>query len=188
MVGAGRGELSIRAPIVLRDSKPGDSIAVNGVDLTVAEIRGDTFLAQVMPETYRRSNLGRLVPGDRVNLERSVRPLDRLSGHLVRGVVEGTAALESFSPEGEAILACYATSPELLRFMVVKGPVAVDGVSLTVVAKTDRSFTVSLVQFTQKHTNLLDRKPGDPVNIETDIIARYVHAAVEAHLAGIRPS
>src|SRR5215470_15748788 len=103
VIEAGAGVLRIRAPRVLSDAQLGDSIAINGVDLTVAEIDGDTFFANVMPETYRRSNLGRLQVGSRVNLERSVRPSDRLSGHIVRGVVEGMATIESFTPEADAI-------------------------------------------------------------------------------------
>lgn len=171
---AGEGTLRIRAPFVLEDSKLGDSIAINGVDLTVAEMDGESFFANLMPETYRRSNLGELRPGDRVNLERSVRPTDRLSGHIVRGVVEGIATLDSMTPEGEAIIARFNTPPELLRYMVVKGPVCIDGISLTIVAKDATSFSVSLVQYTQEHTNLHTRQPGDRINIETDILARYI--------------
>ena len=174
VVEAGSGTLRIRAPFVLQDAKLGDSIAINGVDLTVAEMSGDSFFANVMPETYRRSNLGGLRAGDRVNLERSVRPTDRLSGHIVRGVVEGQASVHSFTPESDAIIARFTTPAELLRYMVVKGPVCIDGASLTIVDKTADTFAVSLVQYTQAHTNLLDKQPGDAVNIETDILARYV--------------
>lgn len=177
---AGEGTLWIRAPHILTDANLGDSIAINGVDLTVAEIRDDTFFANLMPETYRRSNLGELRAGDLVNLERSVRPNDRLSGHIVRGVVEGVGSLHSLTPEGEAIIARLLAPPELLRHMVVKGPVCIDGISLTIVAKDEESFSVSLVQYTQEHTNLVNRKPGDRINLETDIIARYVEQYVEA--------
>jgi riboflavin synthase len=179
VVEAQGGVLRIRAPKVLADSKLGDSIAINGVDLTVAEMDREVFMANVMPETFRRSNLGELRPGDRANLERSVRPMDRLSGHIVRGVVEGTATIDSFTPEGEAIIARFRTPSELLRYMVVKGPVAIDGASLTIVDKTAATFAVSLVQYTQEHTNLLGKKPGDTVNIETDIVARYVEQLVK---------
>ena len=134
----------------------------------------ELFLSHVMPETYRRSNLAQLKTGDRVNLERSLRPTDRLSGHIVRGVVEGVATIESLTPESEAIIARFRTPPELLRYMVVKGPVAIDGASLTIIDKTADAFSVSLVQYTQAHTNILDKQVGDSVNIETDIIARYV--------------
>ena len=168
------GVLRIRAQRVLEDAKLGDSIAINGVDLTVAELDGGCFTAHVMPETYRRSNLKLLKVGDAVNLERSVRPTDRLSGHIVRGVVEGIATIESVQPEQDAIIMRFRTPPELLRYMVVKGPVAIDGASLTIIDKTPSSFAVSLVQYTQEHTNLLRKRAGDSVNIETDIIARYV--------------
>ena len=171
---AGEGAMWIRAPFILTDAKLGDSIAINGVDLTVAEIVGETFFANLMPETYRRSNLGELRAGDLVNLERSVRPTDRLSGHIVRGVVEATCILHSFTPEAEAVIVRYTAPRDFLKYIVVKGPVCVDGISLTVVAKDADTFSVSIVQYTQEHTNLLRRKPGDRINLETDIIARYV--------------
>jgi riboflavin synthase len=171
---ADAGALRIRARQILADSKRGDSIAINGVDLTVTEINDDSFTANVMPETYRRSNLEELKVGDAVNLERSVRPTDRLSGHIVRGVVEGRASILSLTPEADAIIARFRTPPELLRYMVVKGPITIDGASLTIIDKTADSFAVSLVQYTQAHTNLMRKKPGASVNIETDIIARYV--------------
>jgi riboflavin synthase len=179
VVEAGPGTLRIRAPLILSDAKLGDSIAINGVDLTVAEINGQTFFANLMPETYRRSNLGELRTGDLVNLERSVRPSDRLSGHIVRGVVEATCTLASMTPEGEAVIARFEAPPEYLRYMVVKGPVCVDGISLTIIAKDDVSFSVSLVQYTQDHTNLKRRNPGDSINLETDILARYVEQLLE---------
>ncbi len=184
VVEAGPGTLRIRAPFVLTDAKLGDSIAINGVDLTVAEIAGETFFANLMPETYRRSNLGELKAGDVVNLERSVRPTDRLSGHIVRGVVEATCTLDSFTPEGEAIIGRFLAPPEFLRYMVVKGPVCIDGISLTIIAKDAESFSVSLVQYTQEHTNLHARKPGDRINLETDILARYVDQLLEARGPG----
>lgn len=174
------GALRIRARHILSDTKLGDSIAINGVDLTVTEINGNTFAANVMPETYRRSNLEELKVGDAVNLERSVRPTDRLSGHIVRGVVEGRASIHSFTPESDAIIARFRTPPELLRYMVIKGPVTIDGASLTVIDKTADSFAVSLVQYTQAHTNLMRKQPGASVNIETDIIARYVETLLQA--------
>jgi len=174
VIEAGEGTLRIRARKVLEDAKLGDSIAINGVDLTVAQMDDASFFAHVMPETYRRANLGQLRPGHRVNLERSVRPTDRLSGHIVRGVVEGRAAIQSFTREGDAVIARFKTPPELLRYMVVKGPVTIDGASLTIIDKTAESFAVSLVQYTQDNTCLLGKQPGDAVNIETDIIARYV--------------
>lgn len=182
------GVLRIRAESILRDAQLGDSIAINGVDLTVAELEERSFLANVMPETYRRSNLGSLTAGARVNLERSVRPSDRLSGHIVRGVVEGRGRFRSATPEADAIIAAYDAPEDLLRYMIVKGPIAIDGVSLTIVAKDRTGFAVSLVQYTQEHTNLLDRRAGDEVNLETDILARYVDALLEARETGQRPT
>jgi riboflavin synthase len=171
---AGEGELSIRAKVVLWGTNLGDSISVNGVDLTAKHFDEEGFSANVMPETYRRSNLGDLRAGDPVNLERSLQLAGRISGHLVRGVVEATGALVSFTPEADAIIMRVEAPPDILRHMVVKGPVAIDGISLTVTEKDERTFCVSLVQYTQEHTNLSVRKPGDRLNLETDIIARYV--------------
>lgn len=168
------GVLVIACSTVLEETRLGDSIAVNGVDLTVRAMDGRSLTFDVMPETFRRSDLGAARPMDRVNLERSVRPTDRLSGHIVRGVVETTCILESLTPESEAIIARYRTLPEYLRYIVVKGPICVDGVSLTVTAKDTQSFSVSLVQYTQEHTNLTGRQPGASINLETDILARYV--------------
>lgn len=173
------GEIAIKAKVVLWGTNLGDSISVNGVDLTARYFDEEGFIANVMPETYRRSNLSDLRPGDFVNLERSLQLAGRLSGHLVRGVVETTGTLDSFAQEGDAIIARFTAPPEILRYIVMKGPVAIDGISLTVMDKDDRSFAVSLVQYTQEHTNLHTRKPGDRINLETDIIARYVDAMLE---------
>ena len=177
---AERGRLVIGATRTLRGTNLGDSMAINGVDLTVAYMDEESFTANLMPETYRRSNLGDLAPGDAVNLERAAVLGSRMGGHLVHGVVEATGRLMSLTPEADAVLARYEAPPEILRYVVVKGPIAVDGVSLTVVAKDERSFTVSLVEYTQQHTNLTRRKPGDAVNLETDIIARYVEELLVA--------
>lgn len=176
---AAEGLLRIAAPMILEDAQLGDSIAINGVDLTVTHIENAEFLANLMPETYRRSNLGELKAGDRVNLERSVRPMDRLSGHIVRGVVEGRGAFRSSRPEAEALVVAYDAPQDLLRHMIVKGPICIDGVSLTIIDKDETGFAVSLVQYTQQHTNLLDRRPGEAVNLETDILARYVDELLE---------
>lgn len=180
---SGEGRLRIRAPLVTGDAALGDSIAINGVDLTVAELEGDAFAANLMPETYRRSALGDLRAGERVNLERSVRPADRLSGHIVRGVTEGVGEVLSLTPEGDALIARVAAPPDLLRYVAVKGPVCIDGVSLTVVAKDAASLTVSLVRYTREHTTLERRGAGTRVNLETDILARYVEQFVEERLA-----
>jgi riboflavin synthase len=173
------GEIAIKAKKVLWGTNLGDSISVNGVDLTAKHFDEEGFTANVMPETYRRSNLADLRPGDPVNLERSIQLAGRLSGHIVRGVVEGTGTVDSFTPEGDAIILRVNAPREILRYVIMKGPVAIDGISLTVMAKDDHSFSVSLVQYTQEHTNLHARRPGDRVNLETDIIARYVEAMLE---------
>ena len=178
------GELVIACRTILEDVALGDSIAVNGVDLTVRTIGDDSLSFDVMPETFRRSNLGAAGPGARVNLERSVRPVDRLSGHIVRGVVETTCTLDSLTPEGEAIIARYRPPAEYLPYILMKGPVCLDGASLTVMARDEESFSVSLVQYTQEHTNLTSRQPGDSINLETDLLARYVEQLLEARSQG----
>lgn len=173
------GEIRIKAKTVLWGTNLGDSISVNGVDLTAKYFDEEGFVANVMPETYRRSNLGDLKSGDPVNLERSLQLAGRVSGHLVRGVVEATGTIHSFTPEAEAIILRINTPAEILRYVIMKGPVAIDGISLTVMAKDATSFSVSIVQYTQEHTNLGAKQPGDRLNLETDIIARYVEAMLE---------
>lgn len=181
---ADEGTLVIECRTILEGTALGDSIAINGVDLTVAAIDGALLTFNCMPETYRRSNLGELAEGAPVNLERSLTLATRLSGHLVRGVVEATGTLLSLTPESDALIARYSAPPEILRHCVVKGPITVDGASLTVVAKDAESFSVSLVQYTQEHTNLVRHEPGDSVNLESDIIARYVDELLTERAAG----
>ncbi len=177
------GVLVIACSTMIDDTKLGDSIAVNGVDLTVREMDTTSMTFDVMPETFRRSNLVEAKAGDRVNLERSVRPSDRLSGHIVRGVVETTCVLDSMTPEGDALIFRVRPPAEYLRYIAVKGPVCLDGASLTVIDKVDGTFAVSLVQYTQEHTNLTARQPGASINLETDIIARYVEQMLAERLA-----
>lgn len=176
------GRLIIDCKKVLWGTNLGDSIAVNGCDLTCTYLEEAGFHASVMPESFRRTNLGDLKPGDVVNLERAMTLAQRLGGHLVRGVVEAIGTLVSFTPEADAIIARYQAPPEILRYTVVKGPITIDGVSLTVIDKTAESVAVSLVEYTQQHTNLLRRTPGDRVNLESDIIARYVGQLLEERL------
>lgn len=179
------GELVVACRAILGDAAPGDSIAVNGVDLTVRAIGDGSLAFDVMPETFRRSNLGEAAPGARVNLERSVRPQDRLSGHIVRGVVETTCTLESLTPDGDAIVARYRPPAEYLRYVLLKGPVCLDGASLTVMARDEAAFAVSLVRYTREHTNLTDRRPGDSINLETDLLARYVEQLLGERAGGL---
>jgi riboflavin synthase len=177
------GELVIECSTIIDGSQLGDSIAVNGVDLTVRKLDASSMTFDVMPETFRRSNLGEIDAGTLVNLERSVTGATRMSGHVVRGVVEATCTLDSLTPEGDAIIAKFRAPAEYLKYIVLKGPVCVDGISLTVMARDSESFSVSLVQYTQEHTNLMQRKPGDQINLETDIFARYVEQLLEARAA-----
>ena len=157
----------------------GDSIAVNGVDLTVRSIGESNLSFDVMNETYSRSNLQSLIEGDFVNLERSVTTGTKLSGHIVRGVVETTCSVSQFREDNDSIIASYQVQPEYLKYIVMKGPVCIDGVSLTVMERDQNSFSVSLVQYTQENTNLTRRNIGDQINLETDIFARYVEQILE---------
>ena len=179
------GVLHISAPKILEDSGLGDSIAINGVDLTITTIADSAFTANIMPETYRRSALGELQGGDIVNLERSVQPTSRLSGHLVRGVTEGIGKIDSITPEQDALIVKISVEQTLLRYILIKGPVCIDGISLTVIAKDSESFSVSLVQYTQSQTTLAKQKSGTKVNIETDIIGRYVEQFLRESETGI---
>ena len=156
----GPGEITVAAEAVMSDLALGQSIAINGVDLTVAALTERSFQANVMAETYRRSTLGMLKPGRRVNLERAVLPATRLSGHIVRGVVEGIAQVEDVSSEANALILRFSTTSKLLGGLVVKGPVAVDGASFTVIPHDDTSFSVSIVSYSQDHTTITDRRDG----------------------------
>jgi len=156
------------------DVSPGESIAVNGVCLTVTGITGGTFNADVMRETLDRSGLGALIPGAPVNLERSVRLADRLGGHLVQGHVDGTGTIISRSPSAHWDQVRISLPAAIARYVVLKGSIAVDGVSLTVSALGEDWFEVSLIPETLKRTTLGTRQPGETVNLEADIIAKYV--------------
>lgn len=176
-----QGHLRIDVGLIQDGSTLGDSVAVNGVDLTITNIEGPSLMFDVMLETYRQSNLGDLESGDLVNLERSVRADSRLSGHIVRGVVEETGELVSRQQDSDSLIMTYRVPPALLSNIVVRGPVCVDGVSLTVITKDDETFTTSIVAYTQKHTTLGNHKPGDTVNVETDVLLRYVRQVVESY-------
>ena len=170
--------LEVQAQLVLGDTKLGDSISINGVCLTVVEYGPDSFLVDTVPETLRRTNLGELSPGDPVNLERALSAAARLGGHFVQGHIEGTATIVSIEPDGDAILVRFQTSSEIMRYVVEKGFIAIDGASLTIVDRDDESFRVTLIPFTREHTSLGSRSIGDRVNIETDILAKYVERLV----------
>ena len=170
--------LTIAGPAVTADARHGDSIAINGVCLTVTAISGGQFSADVMGETLSRSSLGALAPGAPVNLERSVRPDGRMGGHIVQGHVDGTGAIVSRSSAGGWDVVRISVPPELSRYVVEKGSVAIDGVSLTVSALSppgdDAWLEVSLIPETLQRTTLGTKQPGDVVNLEVDMIAKYV--------------
>ncbi|MGO9779295.1 MAG: riboflavin synthase [Streptosporangiaceae bacterium] len=175
--------LTVRGPQVTQDVANGDSIAVNGVCLTVASTSGDTFTADVMRETLSRSSLGSLVPGAPVNLERSVRLADRLGGHLVQGHVDGTGRIISRTPADHWDVVRIGLPPgpaDLARYIVAKGSVAVDGISLTIVSVSPTWFEVSLIPETLKRTTLGAKQPGETVNLEVDVIAKYVEKLLDA--------
>jgi riboflavin synthase len=165
------GRLRVDAPLDLAE---GDSVAVNGVCLTAAEAGDGYFVADVMEETLHRSSLGRLGEGDQVNLELPLRASDRLGGHLVQGHVDGTGTVESVAEEGFARVVRVAAPPELLRYVVQKGSIAVDGVSLTVAEIDGDGFSVALIPETRERTTLRDAAAGRTVNLEVDVLAKYV--------------
>lgn len=158
----------------------GDSVAVNGVCLTAVSVADGTFTAEVMNETLERSSLRSIEPGTRVNLELPLRPGDRLGGHVVQGHVDGLGTVAAVTDDGFARRVEIAAPPELLRYVVEKGSVAVDGVSLTVAELGDASFTVSLIPETLTRTNLGSAQPGTSVNLEVDVLAKYVERLVTA--------
>jgi len=162
--------IAVRGPLVTSDATHGASIAVNGCCLTVASIDGDVFTADVMAETFKRTSLGALSPGDPVNLERPLQAGARLGGHVVQGHVDGTGAIASHDDGVVRI----EIGEDLARYVVEKGSIAVDGVSLTVVEAGDTSFTVSLIPTTLELTTLGHKGPGDVLNIEVDVLAKYV--------------
>jgi riboflavin synthase len=157
-----------------RELRPGDSIAVNGVCLTAVEPGGGRFRADVMAETLRRSSLGPLEPGDRVNLELPLRPADRLGGHFVQGHVDATGTVEAVEDDGFARRVRVACAVDVLRYVVEKGSIAIDGVSLTVAEVDEEGLVVSLIPETLERTTLGDAAPGRVVNVEVDVLAKYV--------------
>ena len=172
-LGTVRG-LTVAARKVLDNLKIGDSVAVNGVCLTVVVLGSGEFTADVMPETVRLSNLRDLRSGDRVNLERTLRLMDGLDGHIVSGHVEGIGVIAKCRQDGIANVVTVKTPPELMRYILHKGSIAIDGISLTVTDVTEDTFSVSLIPHTSKETTLGFKTVGDEVNLETDIIGKYV--------------
>lgn len=177
--------LVITASQVLQGMELGGSIAVNGVCLTITNFNSNSFSVDIMPETLRRTNLGLLCAGDEVNLERPLTPEKQLGGHLVQGHIDDMGRVTSVTWEGEAMLIRLEAPPEAMRYIVRQGFIAVDGVSLTIVDYDVSSFLVSIVDYTRKHTTLGSKQVGDLVNLEVDIIAKYLERLSQAHSPGI---
>ncbi len=185
VISAPAGHLTIGASTVMPEMKHGDSISINGVCLTITAFDASSFSVDTMPETLQRTNLGLLRPGDPVNLERPVALGGRLGGHLVQGHVDATGTVASVIRDGETRLLGFEAPAEVMRFTVPKGFIAVDGISLTITEKDMDSFRVSVVDYTQKHTTLGSKQVGDLVNLEADIIAKYVEQLTRARSSGI---
>ena len=179
------GKLTVSAREAMKDLKPGGSIAVNGICLTITDFDKKSFSVDVMPETLKRTNLGLLHAGDRVNLERPLTFNGEIGGHLVQGHIDDTGSVVQIAREGDAVLMRFQAKPEVMRYIVPRGFIAVDGTSLTVTTKDADTFGVSIVGFTREHTILADKKPGDLVNLEVDIIGKYVAEFNKPPSAGI---
>ena len=168
------GVLMVDASLILGDLDVKDSICVNGACLTVTELTGTGFQVDVVPETLRRTNLGELVSGSKVNLERSLQMGGRLGGHIVQGHVDCTGEISSITGDGDAYLYSFAIPSELSKYIVQKGFICVDGISLTVVDCADDEFTVTLIPYTLEHTVLGTKSEGNKVNLEADIMGKYI--------------
>ena len=176
--------LMVNAEAVLSDVKLGDSIAVNGACLTVVEFDARSFAVDLAPETLRRTSLGQVAPGDAVNLERALAAGARMGGHIVQGHIDGAGVITAITPEADCWIMEIEAPAALTPYIVAKGFVAVDGISLTVVQITQRRFTISVIPFTMAQTNLRERAAGDRVNLEADILAKYVESLLAARPAG----
>ena len=169
----------IQAKKVLEDVKLGDSISVNGACLTVVEFDAGSFAVDLAPETLRRTSLGQVARGGAVNLERALLVSDRMGGHIVQGHVDATGAVTGLTPEVDCYIIEIEAPTQLTPYIVEKGFVAVDGISLTVVQRTGQRFTISVIPFTMENTNLSQRTVGESVNLEADILAKYVESLLE---------
>jgi len=166
--------LTIKGAKVLEGSAVGDSIAVNGICLTATSISGDTFTADVMAETMRKTSLGSLSVGSHVNLERAMLAGGRFGGHIVSGHIDGVGTITNLKREENAVWVTIETTPKILRYIIEKGSIAIDGISLTVAYVDSKCFKVSIIPHTASETTLLSKKPGDLVNLENDVIGKYV--------------
>lgn len=172
--GSKSAQLFIKGNEVLKETKIGDSIAVNGVCLTVTTMEKDTFTADVMAETMRRSSLGSLTTGSKVNLERAMPTDGRFGGHIVSGHIDGMGTISDFTKEDNAVWVTVDAEPKLLKYIIEKGSIAIDGISLTVAYVDDKCFKVSLIPHTSSNTTLLSKQVGDIVNLENDVVGKYI--------------
>lgn len=172
--GAKSAILTIQAQKVFSDIHIGDSIALNGVCLTVTSFSGNTYTADVMNETLRRSSLGSLTIGSKVNLERAMAANGRFGGHIVSGHIDGTGTITKVEKDDNAIWYTIAAEESLMKYIVEKGSIAIDGISLTVAKRSDMDFAISMIPHTAKETVLSQKKPGDIVNLENDIVGKYI--------------
>lgn len=186
--GAAGARLTIGAKTVLEGTKLGDSIATNGVCLTVVSLTSDSFSADVMAESLRRSSLGDLQSGSPINLERAMPANGRFGGHIVSGHIDGTGTIASQKREDNAVWVTVRTPAVLLRYIVEKGSIAIDGVSLTVATVDETSFSVSIIPHTGAQTILLGKKPGETVNLECDMIGKYVEKLLAPYSTTEKPA
>ena len=185
VLSAPAAKLVISAAQVIDGMKPGDSIAVNGACLTVTDFDRSSFSVDVMPETLKRTNLGQLKAGDSVNLERPMALGGRLGGHLVQGHIDDIGRVAALEWEGDALIFRFEAPPEIMRYTAPKGFIAVDGISLTIMDRDSGSFRVSVVDYTRQNTTLGSRRVGDAVNLEADIIAKYVAQLTQPQTGGL---
>lgn len=184
IISAGNGKIRIAAQKVLGGTKTGDSIAVNGVCLTVTEMTSCGFTADVMPETLSRSNLGSLKKGGNVNLERAMAADGRFGGHFVSGHIDGTGTILKMQNDGNAVWVYISAPRPILNLIIEKGSVAIDGISLTVAKIDEKEFAVSVIPHTGEETTLLNKKPGDIVNLENDVVGKYVQKLMSLRDSG----
>ncbi len=178
--------LSVAATVTRKGLRLGDSVSVEGACLTITALDSAGFEVGLAPETLRRTTLGGVRPGTRVNLERALRLSDRLGGHIVQGHVDGTARIATIRPEGDSLFITFEVPDDLAPYIVQKGFVAVDGASLTVADRSGSTFSVALIAYTREHVSLVDKSAGDRVNIETDILAKYVESILDSRRNGAR--
>ena len=179
-------DLAIMAKVVLEGAEIGDSIAIDGCCMTVVELKDDNFIVQISPETKKLTTLGSLRPGHAVNLERAMAAGDRFGGHFVQGHVDGVGRVESIQDQGEFALYTFQAPPEVARYLVPKGSVTVSGISLTVVEPSRDTFSAALIPATLEKTTLHSKRPGDPVNMEADMIGKHIfHYVRDATQSGI---